>query len=601
MTTTIAVPPAIAALERPEGTEAGAEALADTVLASASRFSEFADEAETLAAPNFLWSGSASSAYSQHAKAFGAGYAPIGDALKRVARGIDVFADQLKILLDEHEGLVSEISSYHGYRNDLIADVQAATKATEAEIAELKERARLVRILHGNLVTEITEFSARVTANEDYLTQLFTASDTTEEIQRGGGISPIALNAIGGMPSSDAGPEEMAEWWNGLSEQEQDALIAGYPERLGSADGLPAAARDQANRLLLDSDLNELRLKEENGTLSEDEEQLLKNAEATEKALKYADEYTVPGTDDQPGGSLWLYDPSAFDGDGRVAIALGDLDTADDVAIQIPGIKTQMDGVAGNVKDAANLYESARNNGDGSSVASMFWLGYDTPAGDPSEWLDVPSENAAADGGRRLADAVDGLRASRSDDPAHMTAIGHSYGSTATSYAATDHGLAVDDVALIGSPGTGPAGDASDFSVGKDHVFVGRNSRDFVAYLGDEGWLRKDSVEDLGLGVDPSSEDFDATRFEAEATDRKDTARWTPDNVSDLNFDDHVKYYERDSESLYNLGRIVDGESENINKAPQSYDPWYSPAVDEEWWRTPTSNDPGRSDTGADG
>src|SRR5690606_18818913 len=231
------------------------------------------------------------------------------------------------------------------------------------------------------------------------------------------------------------------------------------------------------------------------------------------------------------------------------------------------------------------LYESARYSGDGSSVATMFWLGYDAP----EDWYDPATltEGRAEDGGERLATAVDGLRASRPDDRAHMTAIGHSYGSTTTSYAAAKFDLDVDDVALIGSPGAGPADHASDLSVGADHVYDARNSRDLVAFLGDEGWARTDWIEG-GLGVDPSSEGFGAQRFEAESVFRGDGR----------NTDDHGRYYDRDSESLYNLGRIVDGHGADINSAEQSYDPWWRAAVDPEKDRTPTSNEFGRSDTG---
>lgn len=61
-----------------------------------------------------------------------------------------------------------------------------------------------------------------------------------------------------------------------------------------------------------------------------------------------------------------------------------------------------------------------------------------------------------------------------------------------------------------------------------------------------------------------------------------------------------MKYYTLDSESLYNLGRIVDGHSDDINAARQSYDPWWGPAQDPEEFRDPTSNMSGRSDTGSD-
>lgn len=600
--TTIYVPPTIDPVERPEGTPAAAETLSSTLLSNAARISEFAEEAAALASPSYLWVGDAASAYSSHAAAFAEKHEPMAATLKRVARGVDVFAEQLRTLLSDHIDLNGEISTYRRDRKDLMADVDAADDVTEAEIAVLQERARRLTTRYSWLVSDISSFGQRVTANEDFLVQLFTGADTAAEAgQADGGIDPLALAAIGGMPAAGDGPKKMAEWWAGLTEAEQDALIAAYPERFGSADGLPSSARDDANRLLLDSDLTELRLKEEAGTLTSDERQRLENAEAAEKALKLADDYIVPGTDDKPGGTLWLYDPDAFDGDGSVAIGVGDLDTADDVSIQIPGIRTEMDDAPYYAQQAADLYESARYNGDGSSVATLFWLGYDTPAGDLLEWGEVPLERYAADGGDRLVTAVDGLRASRADDPAHMTAIGHSYGSTATSYAATEHDLAVDDIALVGSPGTGPADSASDFSVGADHVYVGRNSSDFVATLGDEGWVGKDWLFDAGLGTDPSSEDFGAHRFEAEAVDRQrstGTARGFGYDFPDYNFDDHIKYFDRDSESLYNLGRIVDGQADDINAAEHSYDRWWDFAQDPEADRTPTAKTPGSSKTG---
>lgn len=586
-TISISIPSTIDAVDRPEGTPWGAEALADSLLTNAARITEFSEEAASLSSTTALWIGSAATAYTEHASRFAKKHEPMGETLKRVARGVDTFAEQLRTLRSEHTDLTNTIRSYHGYRSDLIADVNAATDATEDEIEALRERARFLHRRQVDIHADITAFTERVTANEKYLVELFTGADTAAEASSpNGGVGELALAAIGRMPSAgDA--TKMAKWWESLSEEEQSALLAAYPERLGSADGLPASARDTANRTLLEFDLADLEEQERAGTLSADEKQRLKNARATQEALEYADKYKVPGTDDRPGGMLWLYDPDAFGGDGRVAVALGDLDTASDVSVQVPGIRTEMEDVADYTKEAANLYESARYNGDGSSVATMFWLGYDAP----TDWYDhaTATEARAKDGGERLATAVDGLRASRSDNPAHMTAIGHSYGSTTTSYAAAKFDLAVDDVALIGSPGAGPANTASDFSVGAGHVYDGRNSRDLVAFLGDEGWARKDWVE-AGLGVDPSSEDFGAKRFEAESIHRGGVR----------NVDDHSRYYDRDSESLYNLGRIVDGQGDDIVSARQSYDPWWRPAVDPEKDRTPTANEYGRSDTGVD-
>lgn len=588
--TTINIPAAIDPVDRPEGSPNGSESLATSLLNGAVRLAEFSEEALLLAQSKWYWEGRAAEAYGEHAKKFAQNHQPMAETLKRVARGVDVFAEQLRTLQRDHSTITNAVTTYHSSRNGLIADVNRAVDVTPAEIVALQERARALAAQRTGITIDITDLTSRTTENEQFLVQLFTGADTAAEAKSAnGGISALALGAITSKPTVADGPEAMNTWWNGLTEAEQDALIAAYPNLLGSADGLPATARDAANRLLLDADLADLEMKEREGTLAPEERQRLENARATKKALNYADGYTVPGTDDQPGGQLWLYDPDAFGGEGRVAVAIGDLDTAADVSIQIPGIRTDMTSVPGYTEEAARLYESAVHGGDGSSVATMFWLGYDTPAGDLLEWGQVPFESRAADGGERLAAAVDGLRASRADDPAHMTAIGHSYGSTATAYAATNHNLAVDDIALIGSPGAGPAGHASDFSVGADHVYDGRNSRDLVAALGDQGWVRKGQFFGLGLGVDPSSEDFGAHRFEAESVDRNGMFR---------NFDDHVRYFDRNSESLYNLGLIVDGHGEDVITAQQSYDPWWTGPIDPEAGREPTTGVDGRSLTG---
>src|SRR3546814_1882023 len=88
-------------------------------------------------------------------------------------------------------------------------------------------------------------------------------------------------------------------------------------------------------------------------------------------------------------------------------------------------------------RDATNVYEAARFNGNGeNSVASMIWLNYNAPGGvtDPA----TLTEHRAEDGGATLANDIDGLRASRADNPAHLTLIGHSYGSTTAGHAAGD-------------------------------------------------------------------------------------------------------------------------------------------------------------------
>src|SRR3546814_14694854 len=82
-----------------------------------------------------------------------------------------------------------------------------------------------------------------------------------------------------------------------------------------------------------------------------------------------------------------MYDPEKYGADsGSVAISIGDLDTADNLAVRVPGITSDIDGISAMTRDATNVYEAARFNGNGeNSVASMIWLNYNAPGGVRSE------------------------------------------------------------------------------------------------------------------------------------------------------------------------------------------------------------------------
>jgi hypothetical protein len=51
--------------------------------------------------------------------------------------------------------------------------------------------------------------------------------------------------------------------------------------------------------------------------------------------------------------------------------------------------------------------------------------------------------------------------------------------------------------------------------------------------------------------------------------------------------DDHSKYFERQSESLYNMANIVNGDYNDVQQAEHRYDPWYDGVQDPEWERHP--------------
>ena len=261
-----------------------------------------------------------------------------------------------------------------------------------------------------------------------------------------------------------------------------------------------------------------------------------------------------------------------------------------------PGFGTDAESAPYQAERALTLYESTRYLDGSQTNASMFWIGYDAPDNVPwDEGWDAGRRGDARTwrrhGGERLADTLDGLRASRDGDPAHLTAIGHSYGSTTTGHAAHDHGIPVDDLVFVGSPGVGGDTDnAGDTGVDPDHVWAGANSRDPIADLGNHGWIH---LETLGRrrasATTPPRTTSGRNRFQAESTTR---ARR-----------DRARRFERPLEVLRARHRValqhqpvVNGNYDAVHATPTtSTDPWYAGPQDPEFDRDPTAPDTGRT------
>jgi pimeloyl-ACP methyl ester carboxylesterase len=378
-------------------------------------------------------------------------------------------------------------------------------------------------------------------------------------------------------PGTD--PEAMRRWWDSLSLAQQVAVMAAHPEQLGNTDGLPAEVRDEANRLVLADDLVRLEAKERDGTLSRLERDALANIRKAISNLDARESHIDPISGEHTHAQLYIYEPYAFDGDGRLAIATGNLDSANHVAVMVPGMGSNVQGMSAG--RSLNVYDESRW-ASGDSVAVLDWVGYDAPSGTSlhnHDIIGVVNQRMARAGAEQLAADVDGLRASRADDPAHLTVIGNSYGSTTAGIAAGRFDLDADDLILTGSPGV-PVGDAGKLSSGHDHTWVGSASRDLVTALGRTGWTDPSDVAarlipgiEL-MGNDPAEDDLGANRFQAENLDRG--GHW---NVAD-----HGRYYDQNTESLYNIAAISTGQYADVQEASHRYDPLADVHVE---WKVP--------------
>lgn len=426
--------------------------------------------------------------------------------------------------------------------------------------------------------TDIAAWERRVIRAEDRLMSALRSADSTVEAERLVTSMPDVPRLADDANDIKADPVALYSWWKGLSRAEREALKVALPEMIGNLDGIPLADRDEANRAQLSALHNTLKQREADGELSDTENDLLDKSKAIYKGMDKAD-----GQQDENGDPLptylMVFDPDAAHGDGHAAIAFGNPETADHVSINVPGLDSTMNGFDGVSGDAARVREAAARGTDG-EVASIAWLGYDAPDFDMSldgirDGLGVADEDKAADGAKNLSHFVDGLRATRQGDPAHYTAIGHSYGSVAVAKAAGGD-MRVDDVILVGSPGTGDENPRASDLHGK--VYVGSSDEDFVTHLGGD--------DDTLLGVDPAGEDFGGTRFKVEPQGEFNISE---DGVG-RGIENHTSYFDdarimagegreyRDSESLVNVGRVVSGHGGSVDQVdPRTED-------NDAWW-----------------
>ncbi|AYF77074.1 hypothetical protein D7D52_28350 [Nocardia yunnanensis] len=378
---------------------------------------------------------------------------------------------------------------------------------------------------------------------------------------------------------------ENNDWWHSLTPEQQDAMLRVHPHELGNADGIPPHIRDEANRLSIARDINEMREQNPNidkfRTRFTDPESFRqwKNLQSTVEALQHADDLARDFAKDngghEPPVQVLSYDSAAFGGEGRAVVAFGDTQHASTVSLHIPGITTTVRSLGSNLDNAFNHYRATSERTDPAEVASIAWIGYDAPSGFPKILREMTDARLAARGGQLLARDVAafsqtrrveaGLPGGSPTPDIHL--FGHSYGSTITSFAGAGGRLSGDisTITLLGSPGAGPVGHAADFGIGAHNVFVASSSRDPVTWIGanTQGEISRLAPGlGNGLGMDPAISAFGANRIAAQFPGGIHT-------LSDIST--HTGYYNYldksgtvPTESLHNFARIASGETPHL-------------------------------------
>ena len=369
------------------------------------------------------------------------------------------------------------------------------------------------------------------------------------------GPSPEVVNHGERPPNPKWTPSQVNDWWTSLTDAQRKNIINKHPAWIGNLNGIPMNDRHQANLVWLP----------------------IMQAEI-DKSVEDYEPKQDPWGDNTPGYEMMLqrqrdihalstmFDPDhperakghqllVLDNTGkhlRAAIGTGDIDGADNVIVNTPGMDT---GVTEEIVDTYDEEKkqarkpsefrpgSAVNNTDsivneakktGESVAGVTWLGYDAPTkGETADGTNsVFSDKAAKDAAKDLASFYDGIQETHRGDP-HLVAAGHSYGSLATGYALRQS-TTPDDFSVMGSPGPSSV-DASEFHMLPDHTFAAANNWDGVAASGYYG----------GNPTTNPNSDFTALDTDANGPYKYSSG--------------HSHYTDKGSTSLHSQGQILKG------------------------------------------
>ncbi len=396
------------------------------------------------------------------------------------------------------------------------------------------------------------------------------------------------------IPPPGTSAEDVHQWWTSLTPADRQRLLAEHPAELGNLNGVPVDARSEVNEAVMNDDLQRVEAVAKNNGVSVNDVlsnpdkygltptavMRYNNAVQTRNGLNTASQAEDPWGR-HPPVFLLKYQPDAFGGEGAGAIAIGNPDTAANTAFLVKGLSTGVrEGTLSN-PDGLRLYQESARADWGKETAVVMWVGYDAPNSITDPGLYEP--NMARTGAQLLAPDVNAMAVTHLGAPAHMTVVGHSYGSTVVSDAAYAYGMYADDVVLVGSPGTDMARSAADFHLPPGgHLYVGAASGDAVTWAPGHVTTGPGGPSLGGLGDDPSVDGFGATRFEAE----------NPHYTWDPTYD-HSHYFDDGSESLFSMADIVSGHGDALQHdsmtAPHRGEYGLPQWVDPEAWRKATT------------
>lgn len=369
--------------------------------------------------------------------------------------------------------------------------------------------------------------------------------------------TPVSDPATGPMTGAELlasrpSAQVVADWWAGADVDARLRLLEGSPQAVGNLEGLPYSIRDDANRTALATAIADVEARIADASTGR------AAADQLRAQLHMLQQVADAAATGETGLRRSLISFDAEDG-GRAVIAVGDLRSADYITFLVPGMFYSVDNEIGSWAGAADRLAfdqaqwlerltPAQHGDDAQSVATVAWIGYQTPT-----VADVATLDLAREGRDALTASLRGLGAVRADGEApYLSVLAHSYGATATLLALQENDVTIDALAMVGSPGS-PASNVGELKVRDGNVWVADAAFDAIASTG-------------LFGSQPLSASYGAHHFGVEGAVDPLTGRTLAGSVG------HVDYFTAGSESFRNMALIGIGRGGYVLDPSGSYE-----------------------------
>jgi Alpha/beta hydrolase len=442
--------------------------------------------------------------------------------------------------------------------------------------------------VQASMIGIVDEISARIDTAVQYANDLDTTTAADLYALFPSVAESMTVVDLSSVPRPGSDPAAVKEWWDGLTFAQQRWLIENDPAAIGRLDGIPADARDQANRILLEESKRDLEAQKRDlqsrmdaladpanadpsqpnplGAAMAERKRLQAQLDVINGKLQGIDavDHRMSTEDGAEGrGYLLLFDT---DGNGHAVVATGNPDTAANIVTYVPGTGAKLGDMRGFMSRADLMAATADGYNPAVPTVGVVWLGYDAPADIVPNAMNVDYANhASAD----LSRFQDGLRVTHvgvnhDGAPSHNTVLGHSYGSVVVGVAQRNGGLHADDLIFVGSPGVG-VDNVSDLHMsgshvwsshtGNDPILGAKNMRDTVVAGSASAVVPGALVGAFGsdhllYGTNPDSPNFGGQNFASQDG--------TPGVQA------HSDYWNLNSPSLSNMAHIIAGQPDQV-------------------------------------